>query len=105
MNPLQERHLDLTRRRFFRVAAGGLSGALGTVALGSALGARSPGRAGDARGTRGVHHRPQWGYVVAGSALLGVGMGRRLVTLLVGTAPQSSPAAAPEAAPETEGDV
>ncbi len=39
MDPLQERQLGMTRRRFFQAAAGGLSGALGTAALGSLLGA------------------------------------------------------------------
>ena len=58
MDPLQERELELTRRRFFRKAAGGLSGALGTVALSSVLsGAKPPTerRASLAK----LHHRPR----------------------------------------------
>ena len=57
MHPFQERGLDLTRRRFFQLAAGGLSGALGGIALGSTLGATPRAEAGD--GARGVHHRPR----------------------------------------------
>ena len=48
MHPFQERGLDLTRRRFFKVAAGGLSTALGGAALGSTLEVPT-----------GVHHRPR----------------------------------------------
>jgi len=60
MHPLDERRLDLTRRRFFQVAAGGLSGALGSVALGSSLGVlKDAGQSGAHHGARGVHHRPR----------------------------------------------
>jgi hypothetical protein len=51
MHPIEERHLDLTRRRFFQACASGLSGALGTVALSSLL-AANPRRT-------GVHFRPR----------------------------------------------
>jgi uncharacterized protein (DUF1501 family) len=67
MDPREERHLDLTRRRFFRQAAVGLGGA----ALASVLGAATPvlprvlraaadptGPAPDDNG-RGTHHRPR----------------------------------------------
>ena len=54
MDPREERTLDLTRRRFFRSCATGLSGVLGSVALGSLLRADSPRAA-----RRGVHHRPR----------------------------------------------
>lgn len=65
MHPLEERSLDLTRRRFFGLAAGGLSGALGGLAFGSSLASSSP-AAGPSRtpqpranGPTGVHHRPR----------------------------------------------
>ena len=41
MNPISARRLLLTRRTFFSHAAGGLSAALGTTALGSLLGGRA----------------------------------------------------------------
>jgi hypothetical protein len=41
MNPIEQRHLDLTRRRFFGVAAQGLCGTMGTIALSSLLGSRA----------------------------------------------------------------
>lgn len=71
MDPREERCLDLTRRRFFKQAASGLSGALGGVALSSLLGAATPfvprldGAGGNsaAAGGRGIltgtHHRPR----------------------------------------------
>ena len=59
MDPREQRRLDLTRRRFFGVAASGLSGALGAAALG-ALGSLVSARPSPARrfAARGVHHRP-----------------------------------------------
>jgi hypothetical protein len=58
MDPREERHLDLTRRGFFRRAARGVSGALGTAALSQLLGAAKP--LSDAGLPRlGVHHRPR----------------------------------------------
>jgi len=53
LNPIQERGLLLTRRRFFQVAAGGLSGAMGGVALGSTLGALEGAQ------RAGLHHKPK----------------------------------------------
>ncbi|CAG1008046.1 hypothetical protein PHYC_03512 [Phycisphaerales bacterium] len=41
MHPVEEHYLDLTRRRFFGVAAQGLCGAMGTLALSSLLGGRA----------------------------------------------------------------
>ena len=45
MDPREERQLHLTRRRFFGAAAGGLSHVLGSMALGSLLGAVAAPRA------------------------------------------------------------
>ncbi len=56
MDPREQRHLDLTRRRFFGACASGLSGALGTVALSSLLRADAPA---GAPPVRRVHHRPR----------------------------------------------
>ena len=58
MHPIEERQLDLTRRRFFETCAAGVGGALGTAALGSLLAGdslASPRRA----GANGVHFRPR----------------------------------------------
>ena len=55
MDPLRERRLHLTRRRFLRTATSGLSGALGTLALGSLPRAQAR----NAESPVGVHHRPR----------------------------------------------
>ena len=55
MNPLEQRGLGLTRRRFFELGATGLSGALGSIALGSLAAADQSRPATPAR----VHHRPR----------------------------------------------
>jgi uncharacterized protein (DUF1501 family) len=59
MDPLQERGLDLTRRRFFQVAAGGLSGALGSAALGATLNPGLGTFGADQTAARGLHHKPR----------------------------------------------
>lgn len=41
MHPIEQRYLDMTRRRFFGVTAQGLCGAMGTMALSSLLGGRA----------------------------------------------------------------
>ncbi|MFT5284267.1 MAG: hypothetical protein ACI8TQ_000423 [Planctomycetota bacterium] len=58
MDPFTERQLGLTRRRFFQAAAGGVTGALGSLALGSNLGALANSGL-SATESRGVHHRPR----------------------------------------------
>ncbi len=57
---MDERKLGLTRRRFFGACAGGLSGALGTAALGSMFAREALGGPGllDTSG-RGTHFRPR----------------------------------------------
>ena len=58
MNPLEQRGLDLTRRRFFQRGATGLSGVLGTLALGSLARGESGAPVADLPRPR-VHHRPR----------------------------------------------
>ncbi len=41
MDPIEQRYLDMTRRRFFGVTAQGLCGAMGTMALSSLLGGKA----------------------------------------------------------------
>ena len=55
MHPFERRGLDLTRRRFFSLAAKGISGALGSVALGSLLSAEQRSQD-DAPIRIGMHH-------------------------------------------------
>ncbi|MCB9898008.1 MAG: DUF1501 domain-containing protein [Planctomycetes bacterium] len=64
MDPREERFLHLTRRRFFGSAARTLSGALGSMALGSLLGAAAP-FGGDPRRRAGVDFRPRARRVIA----------------------------------------
>ncbi len=59
MDPREEHFLDLTRRRFFKSCATGLSGALGSVALGSLLRAETSLAAGAEVPAASVHHRPR----------------------------------------------
>lgn len=60
MNPFDERKLGMTRRRFFKNCAGGLSGALGTAALGNLFAGEGLGATAEGAGPRlGTHFRPK----------------------------------------------
>ena len=65
MHPVEERHLDLTRRRFFKTCAHGVGGALGPAALGSLLASEALGlgsvvpASSRAAKVTGVHFRPR----------------------------------------------
>jgi hypothetical protein len=57
MHPVEEHYLDMTRRRFFGVAAGGLCGAMGSLAMASLAGGATT--ADPAGLASGVHFRPR----------------------------------------------
>ena len=60
MDPIDEQRLGITRRRFFRACAGGLSGAMGTAALSSLLAREAHGLSAALPEHRpGTHFRPK----------------------------------------------
>jgi uncharacterized protein (DUF1501 family) len=60
VNPIERNELGMTRRRFFRTCAGGISGALGAAALGNLLsGDAQAGPGADGLYLPGTHFRPK----------------------------------------------